>query len=389
MEREELQALLRAGILAIKAGDREGGRELLLRVVEADERSEPAWLWLSAAVDDPADQLVALENVLAVNPTHAQALAGMRALRQQLGIAESTAPAAPEETRQPVHPPTALPAIAGPKESEPAPITPAPVLFAALPEDDPYQCPYCGRQTEPEDTRCRHCRRGLLVSRLWRGGPYLYFILILVGLHLQSGLVQAAAVYGYENFPRFASLIPASDIWAANLVGPAVMRMVLWALVLLALLNESFGSYRTAALVAAADLAWLGTGAALGHIGQLLAVFNAGASGLVLVLALLALVSEHQSRVRLRTEPDRNVHGAHEYDKHAEAHARAGRWALAAMHWRKAVALQPRQPAYYKSLGRAQARIGRLDEARRAWSSGAELAPADPDFPRLLANLKG
>ena len=26
--------------------------------------------------------------------------------------------------------------------------------------DDPYQCPYCGRPTEPDDRLCPHCRGG-------------------------------------------------------------------------------------------------------------------------------------------------------------------------------------------------------------------------------------
>ena len=57
MESSELRRLLNEGIQAVKAGDRLLARGLLLRVVEADERSEPAWLWLSAVLDDPGDRL--------------------------------------------------------------------------------------------------------------------------------------------------------------------------------------------------------------------------------------------------------------------------------------------------------------------------------------------
>jgi len=70
----ETQAKLRAGIQALRAGDRARGRRLLLEVVAADERIEPAWLWLSAALDDPADQIMALENALALNPDNAPAV---------------------------------------------------------------------------------------------------------------------------------------------------------------------------------------------------------------------------------------------------------------------------------------------------------------------------
>jgi hypothetical protein len=68
------------GALALQQGNRERGRELLLRVVEADEAIEEAWLWLSGAVDDPDDQRTALENVLALNPQNAYALYGLDVL---------------------------------------------------------------------------------------------------------------------------------------------------------------------------------------------------------------------------------------------------------------------------------------------------------------------
>src|SRR5260221_6047436 len=85
MESVELRALLNEGIQAVKDNDRARARERLLQVVAADDRNEPAWLWLSAALDEPADQLMALERVLDINPRHPQAMAGAQALRQRLG----------------------------------------------------------------------------------------------------------------------------------------------------------------------------------------------------------------------------------------------------------------------------------------------------------------
>ena len=73
MDQTLIQQQLREGIQAVQRGDRARGRELLLSVVAADETSEPAWLWLSRVVDDPADQLVALENALTLNPANATA----------------------------------------------------------------------------------------------------------------------------------------------------------------------------------------------------------------------------------------------------------------------------------------------------------------------------
>lgn len=60
--------LLRRGIEAAHAGRRIEAREIFLQVVEADRRNEVAWMWLSGLVDDLEDQIIACENVLAINP---------------------------------------------------------------------------------------------------------------------------------------------------------------------------------------------------------------------------------------------------------------------------------------------------------------------------------
>lgn len=76
----QLAEWLYEGALAIKNGDQERGRALLLKVVEANEEIEEAWLWLSGAVDDPDDQRTALENVLALNPDNQYARYGLNVL---------------------------------------------------------------------------------------------------------------------------------------------------------------------------------------------------------------------------------------------------------------------------------------------------------------------
>lgn len=82
---DQLATWLYEGALALTEGDKDRARELLLRVVEADETNEAAWLWLSGAVDDPLDQRTALENVLALNPDNEYALFGLDVLDRQEG----------------------------------------------------------------------------------------------------------------------------------------------------------------------------------------------------------------------------------------------------------------------------------------------------------------
>ncbi|MFN8502655.1 tetratricopeptide repeat protein [Kouleothrix sp.] len=92
-----IETLLRQGIAAAKAGQRDEARQLLTRVVESDERSELGWLWLSGVVDDPADIRTCLQNVLDLNPDSAPAKKGLALITEQYG--DAVAPQPPEHER--------------------------------------------------------------------------------------------------------------------------------------------------------------------------------------------------------------------------------------------------------------------------------------------------
>ena len=74
--------LLYDGAIAVTEGRKTDAQGLLLQIIEMDERNEQAWLWLSGAMDDPADQQIALENVLAINPNNQAAQDGLAWLAQ-------------------------------------------------------------------------------------------------------------------------------------------------------------------------------------------------------------------------------------------------------------------------------------------------------------------
>src|SRR5687768_15131969 len=93
--------LLDQGISAALTGRRDEARALLAQVVEADDRNEQAWLWLSGLVEDPEDIRTCLENVLHLNPDNVKAQHGMAWLEQRHGVrpspaAVAVADAAPE-----------------------------------------------------------------------------------------------------------------------------------------------------------------------------------------------------------------------------------------------------------------------------------------------------
>ena len=60
--------LLQQAITAYKKGQRDLARDLLLQFVEDDKNNELSWLILADLVKDPADQIIALENALTINP---------------------------------------------------------------------------------------------------------------------------------------------------------------------------------------------------------------------------------------------------------------------------------------------------------------------------------
>jgi tetratricopeptide (TPR) repeat protein len=101
MQSDDIAQMLYDGAVAVQQGDLERARELLLKVIELDEENEQAWLWLSGAVDDPSDQQVALENVLALNPNNTAAQAGLLYLQRDAGMSLQPPPAADDDWTPP------------------------------------------------------------------------------------------------------------------------------------------------------------------------------------------------------------------------------------------------------------------------------------------------
>jgi hypothetical protein len=96
---DEIARMLYEGALAVTQGRHGEAQALLMQVIERDEHNEQAWLWLSGAVLDPADQEVALENVLELNPNNIVAQQGLIMLRSQSG--GNAAPATQGEWQPP------------------------------------------------------------------------------------------------------------------------------------------------------------------------------------------------------------------------------------------------------------------------------------------------
>lgn len=75
-----VDAMVRAGVEAYRAGNKAEARTLLERALELDQYNETAWLWLSAVVDTREEQQTCLENVIVINPENQRAQQGLRSL---------------------------------------------------------------------------------------------------------------------------------------------------------------------------------------------------------------------------------------------------------------------------------------------------------------------
>lgn len=109
-----VEAMVREGAAALKAGRKDEARALLSKAVELDPYNEEGWLWLSGIVELPEDQRTCLENVLAINPNNQRAQQGLAYLSRKPAAPPTPAPPPaappPPPAAPPAAPPTAPPA---------------------------------------------------------------------------------------------------------------------------------------------------------------------------------------------------------------------------------------------------------------------------------------
>lgn len=87
---ESVGAALAEAIAAIRAGDKETGRELILDVLEDDPRNETAWTWACDVAETTEEVIHCLGQILSVNPSNEAARRHLARLERDL--AESIEP---------------------------------------------------------------------------------------------------------------------------------------------------------------------------------------------------------------------------------------------------------------------------------------------------------
>ncbi|MEL6270071.1 MAG: hypothetical protein AAFR22_09680, partial [Chloroflexota bacterium] len=96
---DEIRKLLKEGVEAARAGDRDRAKDLLLQVTDMDSSNERAWFLLASIESDPEEKRVYLENVLFVNPGNDKAQRMLDALGEPGGSSKSSGGGMSNRTR--------------------------------------------------------------------------------------------------------------------------------------------------------------------------------------------------------------------------------------------------------------------------------------------------
>jgi len=437
--------MLRRGIAAAKAGQRDLARDLLMRVVEEDDGNAPAWLWLSSVMNSLEDREVCLENVLTLEPDNALARRGLTWIRRQKEQrapppAEATPPASPatgspamRRARTPISPAAAI--LAKISDAAFQPVGPEPrsppsspsvqdapqadvvghqpsVSAAPAPQDafgNEFLCPYCARQTQPEDKACAHCGGDLWVRsrRREKRSVFLWVVLasqffgtfvlaigpplalLYVGLRALglTGLPDLADPLALAGFSE--SLPAPSEIVRAALV---VVPIHIWALSALpcllsaAVFVATYLRWKPVFYLLLADaLLWL-----VAAVASMILARNlvSGVVGAVLALSKMLLIFQLEDdfaweRRRLLLRFDRGLSGGIDFLARGDLYAQRKMWGLAALHLRRAVGLLSKRVDARLALAATYIRLGQYDRADQVLAEARRISPGHPRVSEL------
>ncbi|MFQ5615305.1 MAG: hypothetical protein ACE5GO_02455 [Anaerolineales bacterium] len=94
-----MATLLEQGIAAAKQGRHAEARALFEQVLQADDRNERAWLWMSQVAGTVIEKIAYVERALALNPGNAATKLALQELKTQLEQPAKTELAPPRASR--------------------------------------------------------------------------------------------------------------------------------------------------------------------------------------------------------------------------------------------------------------------------------------------------
>lgn len=397
----QLSEWLRNAIAAAKIGQRQQARELLMRVIEANERSEQAWLWLSLVVDSDEERLICLENALTLNPDNVQARAGLKALQKRGVVAEKPIVEFPGENEEEYD---AVVQVAEPSQA-------TPIQRPALEERDSFMapdgCPYCGLTVRDSDSQCPHCGGRLRIKRFKKEerSPLGYLLhaywILLAGVNVAdffligfvSSHLDEIPDLIQKYLPYFVGPVVSGDSTIDTVIEPeTLLQLVRFALLALAVLGvlDAVGLFlrrpmgHTLGLVLIALHLVIGLSLfALGYLGYLMAAVR-GLFTLMLTVFLFNTTEDFsQEERRERLEADRHLVNDADYFSRGRMYEKRGMWAKALLHWRRAVAMNPDRDTYLAATARAYAYLRRYDTALAQIDEAIRVSRTPQDWDSL------
>lgn len=413
MSANELQDWLEAGIAAAKAGEREKARALFMKVIEADEENEKAWLWLSGVVENDEDRRICLENVLTLNPDNKAAQKGMAKLGVSAPEANSEASETVEKyvVRREYKPLSLASAVLYPEQhvkewrwKEKALNQPQQekAYISTSSYDDIWSqevdiCAYCAQELQQDETPCPKCGRKLVSSRFRyenTGTSLVIFWVLLAGVG-QLFLIQAL----FDIVIRrdvFSAVIDGFLMLTFFILAAGIYYRQPWAhwgsifvslLVLVIMLFNKFVPIDVSKLGLPVSDPAITTfaGSFLSQLGGFLETFEMVALGLSFFYAIYGAVPDFQKMGEWQNAKiTKGISAADTYHEKAKQLVKEGKLASAVLHWQRAAAKQPHKIVYQRQLGLMYARLGFYERSLDMLQSALRLST----HPDVQAGIK-
>ena len=423
MSADEIAKWLAEGIEDIQLGQRAEARDLLMRVVQADEKNQQAWFWLSRVVTTLEDREVCLENVLELDPGNETAQIELAEVRAQIA---ATPEIEPESSLHHVESDASLP----------------PQVRVDFSEDefgDPLTCVYCGYLTSETDKHCPKCKHKLEGSSYKRDQPRWLWVaftvciasafftaghlLLLMGifstslsvgqppaskvdfvqtllfyLGQASRLAPQAQTLLFSVLPREVFYVRLGYVVLAFIVsfGLLTRRRVFYILYIAMLAVAVVGVVLNAQLSRITTIIPLNAPALeriLGVVvdetaGVLMTATGWIAGGLLLLQVLMAFLIEgdfEKTTERYWCAIDPAVHDATSAFIRARSFMKREMWVMAVRYLQRAISIAPNTFEYYLPLAESYARLERYQQSLHILDQAAQLQSDSV----VVENLRG
>ena len=389
---DDISRVLKEGIQAVKAGQREQAKALLMQVIAADDKNERAWLWLSGAVDTDEDRRICLENVLTINPDNELAKKGLARLKpaeEEIELPsswqeEATPEPIPEVISEPALPASLQARAAQLAQPEPekatgwweeTPIVETPPPSPKMKFDDVWSrdeeiCAFCAEPIIRTQDRCSKCKRPLIAKALINAvpGPYYRRLITWVTVFVSLRVIGILLVLGLLFSEGLAG-----GFDAAGVITESVATFVPLVIALIGIYKREPWAYWLLLIVSILETGLLiSVAAAGGGFGLICLSPLILLSGYILFTIYMAGEDFQKRRVRRIAVVSDRLKDPGVLDKAAQRLAKEEKWASAVLHWQRAVGRASGHAPYLLRLGHAYAQTGHYERSLDILNSALE-----------------